>query len=948
MAELFDARRVSPERALILLQNRLFHDAVRGKTLFELLGELIAFVESEFPRVRASILFVDEEGRRLVPGLSPRLSAGYISALCALGIGPSSASCGSAVFIGDLVIVADIATDPLWANVSYAAAKEGVAACSSLPFRNSEGAVIGTLALHADHRCQPSGDDISMLDQLAALAGLLVVHDRQMQHTKFTGQEINHAFYGAATGIAITDLHGRFVQVNRAYCEMLGYTEQELLSLDYMAVTHVEDRHKTDDEIQLLLRGLKRNTVVDKRYTHKDGQTIWARVSVSVQHDARGRPTGLIGIAEDFTEIKLAQAQREEAEKSMLNFLANLPGMVYRCRNDDHWTMLYVSQSVQSLTGYDADDLLLNRRLSYAQVIHPDDIAHVGSRIDEAVRLNGSFHVNYRIRRADGQIAWVWEQGRVVLDDTGEVAFLEGYTTDITARKVAEAALADSQRQAEALLNAVAEGINGVDQHGNIVYVNKAALQAFGYTETEMLGKNSHALVHHHKKNAQPYAFTDCAVYKTLQDGKVRRVSDEVFFRKDGSSFPVEYMVSPVFTESDEIHGAVVSFNDISERLALEEQLRRAQRLDSLGQLTGGVAHDFNNLLTVIMGNAELLESHLSVQDPMKKVAGMVVNAAQRGAELTRALLAFSRKQPLKPSVVSVNDLLEKNRSFIKSAVGEHITLTIIENPDLWSATIDAHQLENALLNLAINARDAMRAGGQLTFHTSNVHFATEQAQQRHVAAGDYVAVSVTDTGSGIEPAILDRVFEPFFTTKDQGKGTGLGLAMVYGFVRQSGGHTEIETEPGRGTTIRLYLPAVKSAVSLPEANVQPRVKGGAERIFLVEDDPLVRLYAVTLLSGLGYDVTEYANGAEALAAVAAGKTFDLLFTDMVMPGDINGKQLADQVLALCPTAKVLFTSGYSENHLMDGEQLAQGIQLLTKPYRKDELAAKIREILDQ
>lgn len=625
-------------------------------------------------------------------------------------------------------------------------------------------------------------------------------------------RDLQNAFHGAATGIALTDMQGRFIMANKAFCDMLHYTEAELLEIDFRAITHPLDRYKSSQEIAALLAGERSGVILDKRYVSKQGHTVWTRVSISARLDVNQQIVGMIGIAEDLSEFREAEALRAETEQSMLNFLANLPGMVYRCRNDANWTMMYVSQSVLALTGYSAEDLLFNHRASYASLIHSEDIELVERHISEAIRRREMFNFEYRIRRADGQVTWVWEQGRAVFDEDGEVAFLEGYITDISMRKNAQFALDRSQRQSETLLNAVTEGILGVDRQGLIMFINQSALNMLGFEADELMGKSAHQSVHHHDKHGAVYPEKACPVFKTLQDGRIRHITDDILFRRDGSTFPAEFSVSPLYDEAAQISGAVISFTDMTQRLAMEEQIRQAQRLDSLGQLTGGVAHDFNNLLTVIMGNAELLEEHLPTGSAEQKLAGLVIAAAQRGADLTQALLAFARKQPLEPQVIDINALLEKNRLFFQSALGDHVELRLVCHEPLPAARVDPGLLQNALLNLAINSRDAMNQGGVLTLSTHLMMLPPGDAESRQLPSGHYVSISVRDTGCGIDPDVIDRVFEPFFTTKEKGKGTGLGLAMVYGFVRQSGGQVDIESRRGTGTTVRLLLPAVPAS----------------------------------------------------------------------------------------------------------------------------------------
>ncbi len=387
----------------------------------------------------------------------------------------------------------------------------------------------------------------------------------------------------------------------------------------------------------------------------------------------------------------------------------------------------------------------------------------------------------------------------------------------------------------------------------------------------------------------------------------------------------------------------------------LNTRLQQSDRLQAIGQLTGGVAHDFNNLLTVVMGNAELLEELTAGQPAQRQLAEGIGQAAQRGAALTGQLLAFARKQALDPRATDVNQLVASIDPMLRRTLGEHIEIELIRGAGLWPALVDAGALENALLNLCLNARDAMPQGGRLTVESANASLDHAYAD-RHpdLAAGQYVMVAISDTGQGIAPHDLGRVFEPFFTTKPKGKGTGLGLAMVYGFVKQSAGHVAIYSEPGQGTTVKVYLPRATQATPHPSLvtsaladQFAAPVVGGSERILVVEDDALVRAYACQELRSLGYQVLEADSGPAALAIIERRDDIDLLFTDVVMPGGMSGRDLADRVRSLRPRMQVHYTSGYTENAIVHHGRLDPGVKLLAKPYRRADLARAVRESLD-
>lgn len=417
-------------------------------------------------------------------------------------------------------------------------------------------------------------------------------------------------------------------------------------------------------------------------------------------------------------------------------------------------------------------------------------------------------------------------------------------------------------------------------------------------------------------------------------DGRALTVIDRAFLVRDESGRAVRMLGSMV---------------DVTERRNLMERVNQSQRLEAIGQLTGGVAHDFNNLLTVILGNTELLGEQLEDRPPLKALADMTVKAGGRAAELTSHLLAFARRQPLAPRQVDVNRLVGGMEGLLRRTVTEDIEIEWIRAGGLWPAEVDPGQLESAVLNLAINARDAMPDGGRLTIETANSRLDDDYAATNPGAIpGQYVMVSVSDTGSGMTADVVAHAFEPFFTTKPAGKGSGLGLSMVYGFVKQSGGFAKIYTELGEGSTVRLYFPRASARDEAASATApELSVMGGSEHVLVVEDDALVREHVVSLLQGLGYRVSEAASGEGALQALARSPTVDLLFTDVVMPGGMSGRQLAEEATRRYPGLKVLYTSGYTENAIVHQGRLDQGVQLLSKPYRRQQLALKVRKVLD-
>lgn len=399
-------------------------------------------------------------------------------------------------------------------------------------------------------------------------------------------------------------------------------------------------------------------------------------------------------------------------------------------------------------------------------------------------------------------------------------------------------------------------------------------------------------------------------------------------------------MEAEIFMRAREVKAA-------QDKLEEEQKLRQVQKMEAVGHLTGGIAHDFNNILTVITGLTEILGEQLSTDPQLSSIVKMIDDAAARGAEVTRHLLAFSRQQPLQPHKTDLNTLVADTTKLLRPSLGEQVEIETSLARDAWPVLIDANHLATALLNLAVNARDAMPGGGKLVIETRNVQLDEAYAAENvDVKPGPYVMLAVSDTGTGIPAAIRDKVFEPFFTTKETGKGTGLGLSMVYGFVKQSNGHVKIYSEEGHGTSIKLYLPRATETAPVTAPQPAAPAGGGNEKILVAEDDPLVRKYVSTQLTHLGYRVVIAASGREALAELDKGFAPDLLFTDVIMSGGMNGRQLADEVVKRRPGTRVLFMSGYTEDAILHQGRLDPGVLLLPKPFRKADLARMIRVAL--
>jgi len=755
-------------------------------------------------------------------------------------------------------------------------------------------------------------------------------------------RRFRRSFESAAIGMALVAPDGRFLEVNDSLCELVGYGRDELVSLTFQDITHAEDLELDLEYVRKMLAGEIRSYQMEKRYFHRDGGIVWVLLSVSLVTSAEGEPVHFVSQIQDITARKLAQEalERSETQLAEAQQLAHLGSW----KLDYATGAISVSREFRRIYGLRAAGAV-TRDLLQAWV-HPDDAEAVAASALHQPPAGEFAEVEFRIVRLDESLRWVYSRWEQVFD--GDVAVgLRGFVQDVTERKQAEQQLADAERRYRSLVEQLPLGVyvRPLDLTKPNIYASPQVEPMLGYsaeeweTNPDLLAQ----IVHPDDRERVLDAASNLRTTGTpihdeyryiARDGRTVWVQDETYVVADDSGAPA--YVQGFLLDITERKRAEL------ERDRLRDELHHAQKLEGLGRLAGGIAHDFNNMLTAIKGYSELLVDSLEPGSAAHAEARQIKRAAEQAAELPQQLLAFGRKQTLEPVLLDLNDAVTATGRLLRHLLTEKIKLVTDLAARHAYANVDPSQVEHVLVNLALNARDAMRDGGTLTLTTRDIEVAPALAREHDVAPGPYVSVAVTDTGAGMDEATKARIFEPFFTTKAPGAGSGLGLARVYGTVTQSGGFLQVMSEPGAGTTIAINLPRA-AAGPVPAREPEPATLGPA--VLLAEDEDVVRDFAGAVLERAGYRIHAAADGAQALELYEQldGRV-NALVTDLVMPG-LGGRELRDRIRALDPTLPVVFMSGYADQPVEP--QQDDDVAFLQKPFSPRSLVEAVRERLD-
>ena len=824
------------------------------------------------------------------------------------------------------------------------AKREGMVAFAGYPLL-VEDTLVGVAAMFARHPLTEV--TIQALASISNNIALGIERKRAEELVRASNERLYHLISANAIVLyALKFNQGELVPtwISDNMKQLTGHKSQEIFAPNWWAGRlHPDDRERVIAEHATPFPN--DHLLTEYRFQRKDGSYFWVCDEKTLLRDSAGNPVEVVGSWADITGRRRAAEELRESERRFSDTLRNLELVSMMLDRDARVT--WCNDYLLRLTGWKREEVMGG---DWFDLFLPPELFKELRRVHSALLDDqpAAWHYENEIVTRSGARRLIRWNNSALRSAAGDVIGTASIGEDITERKQAEAALQISEARKNAIVQSSLDCIVTMDHEGKILEFNPAAEKVFGHARAEVVGRELAQVIippslrERHRQGMLHY----------LATGETRVIGKRIeitAIRSDGSEFPVELAITRMGAEKPPTFTGFI--RDISERKRLEAQLLQSQKMETVGKLAGGVAHEFNSIMTAIIGQSELLLNDLPPGNPLCKNATEIRRAADRAATLTRQLLAYGRKQILQPEILDLNSVLAGMESTLRHLMGRGADLCIALAPGLKAVKADAGQIEQVIMNMAMNAADAMPKGGKLTLETSNVTLDQEYVSRfPELKAGEYVMLAVTDTGTGMSGEVMARAFEPFFSTKGVGQGTGLGLSTCYGIVKQSGGHITIYSEPGRGATFKIYLPQVELQTKIPMQRLNsPDLPRGTETILLVEDDPALREMAAAMLRRLGYTVLAAANGIEALSLKQQPEIghIDLLFTDVVMP-HMSGKELSERVQALYPHIRLLFTSAFTANAIVHQGVLNKGVALLQKPFTPSALACKLREVLDQ
>ncbi|KRB53413.1 histidine kinase [Rhizobium sp. Root708] len=799
------------------------------------------------------------------------------------------------------------------------------------------------------------GEISSIIGEDGRPVGLVkVLRDKTPEHVaaeavKEAEARLRRAQEAGGVGVFSLDLQTNVLSPTPEFSKIYGLPDAGDVPIGRIEELVVEEDREIGSNQRTRLNGQSPLNVEYRIRRADDGRKRVVARKGEFERDAQGMPVRFVGVVQDITERRRAQRDLRESEARFRALTQAIPNQVWTARPDG--MLDWFNERVYEFSGRSAGEL---DGEGWATIVHPDDVAEAAQQWREALSSGQPYETEFRLRRSDGRYRWHLARAVPIADDEGQIVRWIGTNTDIEDQRETRAKLEAlnatlEQRVAERtadrnrMWRLSTDIMLVADFAATITAVNPAWRKVFQWEEDELVGRSFMELIHPDDKDST------LAEVGKLAEGATTFSFENRYQAKDGNYRTISWTAVP---DDAFIHAVGRDVTEEREAAAAlrktELALQQAQKMEAIGNLTGGVAHDFNNLLQVVGGNLQLLSKDVVGNEKAERRIANALGGVDRGSKLASQLLAFGRRQALDPRVVNVGRLIRGMDEMIRRTIGEGVEVETIVSGGLWNTLVDPMQIENAVLNLSINARDAMDGFGKLTIEAGNTYIDDAYARLHdEVEPGQYVALSVSDTGTGMSPELVEKVFEPFFSTKPEGKGTGLGLSMVYGFVKQTGGHVKIYSEVGHGTTVKMYLPRSMQQEDLEIVQTGLQVEGGQETILVAEDDEGVRTTVVELLQELGYRVLKAPDAGAALAIVESGVQIDMLFTDVVMPGPMKSSEMARKAKERLPGLAVLFTSGYTENSIVHGGRLDPGVQLLSKPYSREALAFKIRHVLN-
>ncbi|MBO9713674.1 MAG: PAS domain-containing protein [Sphingomonas sp.] len=808
----------------------------------------------------------------------------------------------------------------------------GVTATVCMPLVK-EGRLTALMAIHDKAPHAWSDYERTIIREVTERSWAHIERVRAVEQLAEREAELRRAQAAGGVGVFSVDVTTNVIACTPEFCRIFGVEPCETVTTDEIDRLLFEEDKARIASAKDRLAGKGPLDVEYRIHRADTGEERIIARKAEFERDAEGKPLRMVGVVQDTTERHRVQSALEKSEAGFSALAQSMPNQVWTARADG--LLDWCNAQAYAYSGNEPGSL---DGANWTRIVHPDDAPAAAERWAAAVANGDVYQTEFRLRSAQGEWRWFIARAMPIRDSRGRITSWVGTNTDIHEQKLAEA---ESSRDRDRLWTLSRDILLVSDFEGRITAINPSAQQLLGWREDEMVGRLVTDFVHE-----DDLASTAAETAK-IAEGEATLAFENRYREKDGGYRLLAWTAVP---DQDRIHGVG---RDITEQRATEEALRQSQKMEAVGQLTGGIAHDFNNLLQGITGSLDIMESRIA-QGRMADIDRWLTGAktsANRASALTHRLLAFSRRQPLDPRPVRANPLIGSIEDMLRRTLGEMIELELVLGGGLWLTRCDPNQLESAIINLAINARDAMPDGGKLTIETCNAHLdSIYAARERDVRPGQYVCICVSDTGTGMTKDVIARAFEPFFTTKPMGQGTGLGLSMIYGFTRQSEGYARIYSEVGHGTTIKLYLPRYRG-----EAPAEEHAPGLAEApgshegeiVLVVEDEPVVRGLIVEVLGELGYRALEAADGPKGLEILQSKQRIDLLVTDIGLPG-LNGRQVADAARLVRPELKVLFMTGYAENAALASGFLEPGMSMITKPFAMEQLANRVRAIIEE